>query len=173
MQNQPESTLVELILYNNWATQKLLEILENLPAETLALSAPGIYGSIHRTLGHMLASEAEYVRRMTLSETKPPFQWEEGPSVAEIAAYAQTVGEAMLAAVRGISPEEMVHEEGDDFTVDYQARVLFMQAIEHGIEHRTNITTILTSQGVELPELDIWGYATSHPERFRWQEGSK
>lgn len=173
MQNQPEKILVEMIQYNNWANQQLLAICQGLPGEALAASAPGAYGSIHRTLGHMIAAEADYVGRLTGEEPARPFEWEDRPSVAEMAGFAQVVGEAMLAAIQRIQPEQMVHEEEDGNYVDYQASVLFMQTIEHGVEHRTNITTILNSLGVALPELDIWGYATSNPERVKWQEGSR
>ena len=164
--------LVELIQYNNWANQQLLAICLELSAEALATSAPGAYGSIHRTLGHMIAAEADYVGRLTGEALPMPFQWEERPSVEEIAGFAQDVAAALLDAIQRIAPDQMVHEEEDGNFVDYQARVLFMQAIEHGIEHRTNITTILNSLGVTLPELDIWGYATTHPARFKWQEGT-
>jgi len=173
MEQQPEPMLVDLIQYNNWANQQLLAICLELPEDALAASAPGAYGSIHRTLGHMIAAEADYVGRLTGESPAMPFKWEDGPSVAEIAGFTQIVAGALLDAIQRIPPDQMVHEEEDGNFVDYQARVLFMQVIEHGIEHRTNITTILNSLEVALPELDIWGYATTHTARFKWQEGSR
>jgi uncharacterized damage-inducible protein DinB len=173
MEQQPESILVELIKYNNWANQQLLAILLELPEDVLATSAPGAYGSIHRTLGHMIAAEADYVGRLIGDGPEPHFKWDDRPSIGEIAGFAEVVAEALLDAIQHITPDQMVHEEEDGNFVDYQARVLFMQAIEHGIEHRTNITTILNSLGVDLPELDLWGYATTHTARFKWQEGSR
>lgn len=173
MDRGPETMLVELIQYNNWANRQVLAICQELSDEALATSAPGAYGSIHSTLGHMIAAEADYVGRLTGESPAMPFLWEDRPSVALIAGFAQVVAGALLDAIQHIPPTQMVHEEEDGSFVDYQARVLFMQAIEHGIEHRTNITTILNSLGVDLPELDIWGYATTHPARFKWQEGSR
>jgi hypothetical protein len=35
------------------------------------------------------------------------------------------------------------------------------QAIHHGDVHRTHILSILGAQGLEVPDLDIWDYATS------------
>ena len=172
MEYQAESILVELIQYNNWANEQLLAICLDLPGEALAASAPGAYGSIHATLGHMIAAEADYVGRLTGAGPEPSFKWEERPSVAEIAGFAGQVARGMLEAIQRIPPEQIVHEEEDGNFVEYEARVLFMQAIEHGIEHRTNITTILNSLRVALPELDLWGYATTHPARFKWQEGT-
>jgi uncharacterized damage-inducible protein DinB len=54
-----------------------------------------------------------------------------------------------------------------------QARALFIQVINHGIEHRTNITTILSSLGLPAPEVDGWGYLWAHPDQFEMKEGSQ
>jgi uncharacterized damage-inducible protein DinB len=75
-------------------------------------------------------------------------------------------------AVMRISPTTMVHEEENGLFIDYQARQLFMQAVNHGIEHRTNVTTTLSSLGLSAPEIDNWGYMFAHPERFALKEGS-
>ncbi len=172
MNSQPETTLVELIRYNNWANAQVLAACQQLTAEQLAASAPGAYGSIHRTLGHIVSAEADYVGRMTGAAPQPPFRWEDGPAVADIAAFAGQVAAALLDAVQRIAPTHLVHEEEEGQFIDYQARHLFMQAINHGIEHRTNITTILNALGVPLPEIDGWGYLSAHPERFEMKEGS-
>jgi len=66
-----------------------------------------------------------------------------------------------------------VHEEEDGNTLDYQARALFIQVINHGVEHRTNVTTILSGLGLPAPEVDGWGYLFSHPDRFELKEGSQ
>lgn len=173
MQQQPDPIFVELIKYNNWANGQVLAICQQLTPEQAAASAPGAYGSIHRTLGHLIAAEANYIGRLTGEAPAMPFRWEDRPAIAEIAGFAAVVAEAWFETIQHVPPTQMVHEEEDGNYVDYEARVLLMQVIEHGIEHRTNITTILSSLGIELPELDIWGYATSHPERFKWQEGRR
>lgn len=172
MENQPESTLVELIRYNNWANAQVIAACQALTADQLAAAAPGAYGSIHRTLGHIIAAEADYVGRMTGAGPQPPFRWEDGPGVADIAAFAGQVADALLDAVQRISPTHRVHEEEDGQFIDYHARHLFIQAINHGIEHRTNITTMLNSLGLPTPEVDGWGYLFSHPDRFELKEGS-
>jgi hypothetical protein len=33
------------------------------------------------------------------------------------------------------------------------------QAIHHSEEHRTQVQSILGANGIELPELAVWGYA--------------
>ena len=172
MENQPETTLVELIRFNNWANAQIIAACQELTPDQLATAAPGAYGSIHRTLGHILAAEADYVGRMTGDGPQPPFRWEDGPDLADIAAFAGQVADALLDAVQCIPPTYLVHEEENGLFIDYHARHLFMQAINHGIEHRTNITTIINSLGLPTPEVDCWSYLFSHPDRFELKEGT-
>jgi uncharacterized damage-inducible protein DinB len=171
MQNQPEPTLVELIRYNNWANAQILAICEKLTDDQLATAAPGTYGTIHRTLGHMIAAEADYIGRITGNRPQPSFKWEDGLALADIATFASHVADALLDVVQHTPPPKIVREEEDGLFIEYEARHLFMQAINHGIEHRTNITTILAGLGIALPEMDGWGYLFAHPDRFRLKEG--
>ena len=172
MQNQPETFLVELIRYNNWANAQVLAACQKLSEEQLAASAPGAYGSIFATLVHMIIAEADYVGRVTGQMPMPPFQRGDDISVADLAAFNQTVGQALLDVVQRTPLADIVHEEEEGLFLDYESRLLFMQAVIHGIEHRTNVTTIINSLGITLPELDGWGYLFAHPQEFALKEGS-
>ncbi len=173
METQPETTLIELIRYNNWANAQVFAACQKLTPEQLAASAPGAYGSIHATLGHIIAAEADYVNRLTGKGPQPPFDWEDKPELEDIFAFSASVASALLDAIQHIPPEYMVHEEEDGNTMDYKARFLFIQVINHGIEHRTNITTILSGIGLDAPQVDGWGYLFSHPETFALKETFK
>ncbi len=69
--------------------------------------------------------------------------------------------------IQRVPPTQNVHEEDNNWTFDYQARLIFMSLTYHGIAHRTDITTFLNSRGVTLPELDVWGYQAAYPDRFQ------
>ncbi|RPJ45605.1 MAG: hypothetical protein EHM21_09270, partial [Chloroflexi bacterium] len=88
MDSQPEPTLVELIRYNNWANAQVFAACQKLTEEQLAASAPGAYGSIHATLGHMIAAEADYINRLTGNGPLPPFRWEDRPALEDIFAFS-------------------------------------------------------------------------------------
>jgi len=119
----------------------------------------------------MIHAEADYVGRLTGYRPEPSFKWEDGPSVAELAAFSSQVAAALLDAASRVTPNHIVHEEEDGKFVDYEARALFIQIINHGIEHRTNITTILSSLGYTPLEVDGWGYLWAHQEEFKVKEG--
>jgi uncharacterized damage-inducible protein DinB len=163
---QPEPTLVELIRYNNWANALVFSACQKLTKEQLAATAPGTYGSIHATLRHIIAAEADYINRLTGEGPQPPFRWEDRPGLGDIFAFSRIVAAALLDAVTHVPPDHIVHEEEDGKTMNYQASLLFIQVINHGIEHRTNITTILSGLDLPAPEVDGWGYLFAHPEQF-------
>ena len=173
MENQPEPTLVELIRYNNWANAQVFAACLKLKPEQLNATNPGSYGTIRATMEHIIRGEAGYIGRLTGKRPQPPFAWKTGAPLADVVAFASQVADALLDTIQTIPPEHIVHEEEDGNIFEYQARLLFIQVIDHGIEHRTNITTILSGLGLPALEVDGWGYLTAHPDRFAVKEGKK
>jgi uncharacterized damage-inducible protein DinB len=166
MAMEPESTLVEFIRYNNWANLQVLAACQNLTESQHAALTPGAYGTIRDTLQHILRAETSYVRRMTGVGLQPPFKWEDKPSIADLAAFAPVVGELLLDTVQRVSPTQPVYHQTESKRNRYHARMLYIQIINHGVEHRTNVTTILSSLEQPAPEVKGWGYWRAHPERF-------
>ena len=166
MSAPPQSTLMEFILYNNWANQQVLQACRNLSEEQLEAVIPGAYGTVRSTLEHIIRAEEWYVSLLTGSSPEAAFQWEPRPALAEVAAYATQVGEALLAAAEHVPPTTRVVEEADGKQFYYQALAVFIQIINHGVEHRTNITTILNQGSQPPPKVDGWGYMDTHFDRF-------
>jgi len=167
MNRQPETTLTELIHQNNWANLQVLEACEQLSDELLDTHISGAYGTIRETLTHIIQAEAGYIRLLTNNRPEPSFQWEDGPSFVEIKAYAVEVGQALLAAAEQTPLNHPVSHEWNGEQYDYNALLVFIQALNHGIEHRVNITTVLNQQEKNPPAVDGWSYLIAHPERFK------
>ena len=167
MARQPEPTLIEFVRYNQWANQQLLAICLKLDESLLTVDIQGTAGSIRQTFEHLLRAEAGFLKRIHGTGPQPSFKWEEEPSLAEIADFAAEVAEAFMSTIQQVPPTQNVHEEAPGWTFDYQARLIFMSLVYHGVAHRTDITTFLNNQGVALPELDVWGYQEAYPERFQ------
>ncbi|HUI90418.1 MAG TPA: DinB family protein [Anaerolineales bacterium] len=166
METLPESTLMEFMQYNNWANQAVLHACQKLNEAQLATKIPGAYGTIRDTLEHIIRAEAGYIRLLTGSRPQPPFKWEAGPSLAEMAVYSMQVGNALVEAAQHVPSVHQVDQEMDGKQLHFRALAVFIQIIDHGIEHRTNITTILNQGLGSAPEVDGWGYLMSHPDRF-------
>ena len=160
------STFTEFILYNNWANKQVLQACQNLSEDQLATMIPGAYGTIRDTLEHIIQGEEYYVELLTGSRPKPPFEWKAKPGLAEMTAYAAQIGKTLVDVSQSILPTAQVTEEDQGKQFHYHALAVFIQIINHGIEHRTNITTIL-NQGLQPPPaVDGWGYLETYPERF-------
>ena len=166
MVTKPEPTLVEFVRYNQWANQQLLSVCQNLDEDLLTTDIQGTAGSILETFGHILRAEAGFLKRIHGTSPQPTFSWEDVPSPAQMAAFVDQVSESFIDTIQSVSPTENVHEAENGWTFDYQARLIFMSLVYHGIAHRTDITTFLNSQGLPLPELDVWGYREQYPDRF-------
>ena len=169
MQTLPGTTLAEFIRYNNWANQQVLEACQKLSEEQLAATLLGSYGTIRDTLEHIVQGEEFYVELLTGQRPQPPFRWEAKPGVAEMRDYATQVGNALVQAIHHIRPRDRVHEEEQGNTYYYQALAVFIQIINHGVEHRTNITTVLSAEQLAPPAVDGWGYLSAHLERFDYE----
>ncbi len=150
--------LLDPVRHNAWASRELIALCRGLPPEQLQASAPGAYGSIHRTLHHIVAAE-DYYRSLL---TGAPRRWhsaDEAPPLEEVGRRADELGafwEDFLASP--FDPERLITEEDQEGTHRFRAGVLIAQMLNHGTDHRTQVLTILTALGVDHPDLDAWEY---------------
>jgi len=165
-----DAPLLEFMHYNNWANQQALAACQQLSEDQLAAAAPGAYGTIRDTLAHIIRAESRYAFRLSGTFLEPPFKWEDHPSLADMAAYHAQVSGALLEIAGRLSPAHLVTAEWDGKPVRFQAMALFIQIINHGIEHRTNITTILSGLGLPAPDVAGWEYLWTHQERFEFRD---
>jgi len=170
MTNIPNELAAEFLYYNRWANLQLIDACSKLAPEQLASSAPGTYGTIYDTLVHIVRSEAGYFRRLSGVALPPSFDWETRPPLPEIRAFAERVSTALAQAAGELQMSDSFRRDWDDpdwegQRSDYRKVGLLIQVVNHGVEHRTNITTILAQQGIAPPALDGWEYMRLNPDR--------
>jgi uncharacterized damage-inducible protein DinB len=158
--------VAEFLRYNAWANRELLVACEKLSREQLDSRAEGTYGTIYETIVHLVRAEAAYLHRLTGELRPPTFRWDDSPGLPDIRGYAGQLGDALTEAARRVQPTDVVSHEWQGQPVSYKAIVLLIQAVNHGVEHRTNITTILSQLGVEAPGVDGWNYLLRNRERL-------
>jgi uncharacterized damage-inducible protein DinB len=162
--------LLELIRHKTWATLRLIEHCGGLSNEDLDATIPGTYGTIRRTLWHIVNSEEGYLSTMT----RPAFHTKEegaafvrpdalpdGPvPLDELAARIRRMGPRWEALAKDADVQA-----GQVTTTDgwaWPASVVMAQAIHHAGDHRTHVMSILGARGLEIPgpnDLDVWGHA--------------
>jgi uncharacterized damage-inducible protein DinB len=174
--NTSDAMTAEFLQYNRWANLHLIDACLNLTPEQLASSAPGTYGSIYNTLVHIIQAEARYYQRLTGVVLAPPFSWEAVPPLSEIRLFAGQVSGGLVAVAEKMKITDSFERDWNDPDWEgqksrYKSVSMLIQVVNHGVEHRTNITTIMAQQGIQAPALDGWEFMRLNPDRMGAGEG--
>lgn len=149
-----------------WANEKLLERCRALTDEQLELTVPGTYGTIRKTLAHIVSSEEGYLVRLlgTLLH-KPPTREQDLATLDAIAAHLPHVANAVegLFAHGSPDPDRVIADtplrRAGAPRFEMAAWPPAAQFVYHGIDHRSQIDTILSTHGLETLDLQVWPYA--------------
>jgi uncharacterized damage-inducible protein DinB len=154
------TALVELFKHNRWANLRLLDLCAGLSDEVLRASTPGTFGPVHGTLHHIVHAEENYLHRLLTGQPRQVGSQEgDLPGIAELRERATHSGSGLIEVAGRFQPGEVFQVEWDDGeVVDVPAVMYLVQAINHATEHRAQVLTILTQQGIDAPELSAWGY---------------
>lgn len=154
--------LSDFFRYNLWANQRLLDVCEQLSDAQLDATMPEVYGSVRETLMHMFSSEEGYAQHCSVQREAPiprPIELTAFPGFAELRRRAETSGNTLIRFAEQATRADLdrvLHLDGG--TYDAPIIIVLIQAINHAVDHRSQIATILSRQGIELPDLAGWGY---------------
>jgi uncharacterized damage-inducible protein DinB len=142
-----------------WATERLFEACAALSEDQLAATAPGTYGSIQQTLHHLVESDRWYVHfyppgdRLPIMEEEPPL------SLPELRAEMSRNAEAWPAVLATQTDGDAdVPSRGQEAVFHSPVSIRLAQVPHHGTDHRSQVCTILSTLGVEPPDIDVWAY---------------
>jgi uncharacterized damage-inducible protein DinB len=149
--------LPDFFRYNLWANLRLLDTCSQLSDSQLDVITTGTFGSVRETLMHLFASEEGYARHVTGASPTPALRGlTTFVGFDELRRRAEWSGEALIRIAEQGDVSQVLHLDGG--TYDASVIVVLIQAIDHAVEHRTQIATVLSQQGIELPALDGWSY---------------
>ncbi len=149
--------LSDFFQYNLWANLRLLDACEQLSNAQLDATMIGTFGSVREILMHLFGSEEGYVRSFTGTTPTPPLK--ELTTFAgfdELRRRAERSGKELITIAEQRNLSEIFYLDGG--TYESPAIIVVIQAIDHGIDHRSQIATMLSQQGIEPPDLDAWAY---------------
>jgi uncharacterized damage-inducible protein DinB len=158
--NQP---FAEMFRYNRWATATILEACRSLTDEQLDAHPPGISGSVRVLLTHLVGGEQTFVLRTKgrqhEGELSRRSDW---PGIDTLLEVAAETSDELIAVAESL-------DEDVEVGLPYMGNVhripksfFLVHAIEHGVEHRTEIKVALGAIGVATPDLDGWAYAAAN-----------
>jgi uncharacterized damage-inducible protein DinB len=152
------TVLAEMFRHNLWANLRLLDTCATLDESILHATVEGTYGEIGATLSHLVDCETTYLYRL---ETGDPYP-DDPPAfsgIAPLIGQTRKNGDGLIRIASNHEPGRMVSvawHDGD--TYELPAHVYLAQTITHSAEHRSQIATILTQQGIEPPDVSVWAW---------------
>jgi len=152
--------LQEAFQHHTWATEQLIRHLRDLPESALTASGPGTYGEVLATLSHLLAADGRYLAMLEQTPLPPRVPGPDATrSLDELADQlrGQAVRWRVILARIG-ETDVPVPARGDRAEIPHATNLLVAQALHHGNDHRTQICTVLSSNGYPSPDIDVWSY---------------
>jgi len=145
--------LPDFFKYNLWANLRLLDACEHLSDAQLDATTNGTFGSVRETLMHLLSAEEGYARALTGTSPTPLLkEFTTFPGLDLLRQRAERSAEALIRVAEQGDLSEILHLDGG--TYDAPAIIVVIQAINHAIDHRSQISTLLSQQGIEPLDLD-------------------
>jgi len=149
--------LPDFFKYNLWANLRLLDACAQLSDAQLDATTKGTFGSVRETLMNLFAAEEGYVRALTGKIPAPPLEdLTHFPDFDELRRRAERSGKELITIAQQRDLSQIFYLDGG--TYEAPAIVVVIQAINHAIDHRSQIATLLSQQDIEPPDLDGWSY---------------
>ncbi len=156
------SLLVKMFEHNRWANLRAVDACVGLTDATLDATVVGTAGSVRDTLMHIASAEQRYVMR--LSGRQPTYAERDGwPGTATLRQAVDESGRELITLAEHTDPDAVLQVEYQSRRVGLPVAIVYVQAINHATEHRSQIATILTQQGVEPPDFSGWAWGEHTP----------
>lgn len=153
------SILRKLFEHNRWANLRIAEAVAGVDDACLDSGCLGTAGTVRYTLMHIARAEQRYVHR--LGGPAPTYgEGNDWPGAAALRQALEESGTRLIELVESVPPDRVLAAEYQGQTHQLPVTTVFVQAINHATEHRSQIATILTQQGVEPPDMSGWVFGT-------------
>ena len=154
------SDFTEAFEHHTWATLRLIDACKELTSEQLETPVAGTYGSILQTLRHIVAGDAFDL--LLLNGVRSPLVDDEDEmGLNELRATMERQGPAWLRFLAGTPDANTLVEEvdpDDGYWREGSIGIRLAQALHHGAEHRAQVCTVLTTLGLDPPDISVWQF---------------
>lgn len=151
------SLLVRMFEHNRWANICAVDACAGLTDATLDATVAGTAGSVRDTLMHIASAEQRYVMR--LSGRQPTYGERDGwPGSVTLRQAFDESGRELITLAEHADPDAVLEGEYQGHRARVPVAIVYVQAINHATEHRSQIATILTQQGVTPPDCSGWAW---------------
>ena len=152
------NTLQTIFKHNQWANLRLFEKCNELSDAQLDADINGVYGSIRDTLLHIVRAEQSYFSRIS---TGKMYHHPEGAPpmiLSDMITAVKTTGEGFVEWAPKILEDDAVQIDWEGTLREVPRTIILNQVINHATEHRSQIMSIMTQNGIEPPDVSSWTY---------------
>ena len=143
--------------HNRWANLRIADAVAGVTDSCLDATCVGTAGTVRNTILHIARAEQRYVHR--LGGPEPSYgERDDWPGAATLREWLQQSGACLIELVESVPADRILTTEYQGQTHQLPVTTVFVQAINHATEHRSQIATILTQQGVEPPDMSGWAF---------------
>lgn len=151
------SLVVRMFEHNRWANLRAVAVCADLTDAHLDATVTGTAGSVRETLMHIAGAEQRYVMR--LSGRQPTYGEHDGwPGVDRLGQALDESGQCLIDLAATADPATVLEVEYQGRRTALPVAIVYVQAINHATEHRSQIATILSQQGIESPDFSGWAW---------------
>ena len=155
------SLIDDAFAHHVWATLRLIDTCQTLTPEQLSAPVPGTYGSILETMRHLVGGDTYYLSHLT---GDPAREIESDQlDLRELRAAMEEDERTWNELLAGdlVRDTVVTDVDGAGYERDASIGIRLAQALDHGTDHRSQICTALTMQGVEPPLIDVWAFGAA------------
>jgi uncharacterized damage-inducible protein DinB len=153
--------LVEMFLYNRWANATLFEACRSLKPDVLEARPAGISGTVGELLTHIAGGQQAFIGRATgrLHEEGDLNRQSPWPGIDALIEVVTRSSDELIAIASSVDGTSEVDLRLGGTVYRFPTRFFLVHAIEHGVEHRTEVKAGLNTLGIATPDLDGWAYS--------------
>lgn len=152
--------LAETFRYNRWANLVLLEACRALTDEQLDARDPSASPSVRELLLHLIGGQQTFVLRTKGRQHEGELNRTSAfPGFDALTEIATATSDELIAIAEALEEDRELDLPYAGKRYRFPVSFFLLHALEHGVEHRTEIKLSLARLGVETPDLDAWSYA--------------
>lgn len=145
--------------FTSWATQRIFDALENVPADLLTKDLKSSHRNIFGTLMHLVGSERTWLTRLVGEEAAPGLIPADVPDLAALKAVWEKTGFATAKWLGSMSDSRLAGTISmtiaDGTTYTHTCAQALQHLVDHGTYHRGQIITLLRQLGIAPPSTSL------------------
>ena len=146
--------------YNAWANHELFEACRSLSNDQLDAQIKGISGSVRELLMHIAGGQQTQILRTKGRQNEGELnRWSSWPGIEVVIKIIEETSQELILIAEQLDDEDEIDLPYQGKRYRYPKRFFLVHALEHSIEHRTEVKVALAWAGIATPDLGGWFYA--------------